>query len=185
MRGLEFKLIRFKGGLVCPYCQGRQVVLWGKRKQVQRYRCKNCRKLFNDLTGTPMAHSKLLNKWPKAAAALQQSLTVRGAARYLGVCNDTSFRWRHRMLAGVKNARSQVKLSGIVEIDETFFPYSEKGSAGDHTPAAKEGQGRPCTRPQQGESLRGGRPGSRQPDPLLRPAAPVGHGPGERDGNLP
>ena len=127
---MELKLIRFRDGLVCPYCQGRQVVLWGKRNQVQRYRCKNCRKLFNDLTGTPMAYSKLLSKWPRAAAALQQSLTVRETARYLGVCIDTSFRWRHRLLAGVKSARGKVKLTGIVEIDETFFRYSEKGARG-------------------------------------------------------
>lgn len=137
---MEIKLIRFRGGLVCPYCQGRQVVLWGKRNQIQRYRCRNCRKLFNDLTGTPMAHSKLLDKWPKASAALQQSLTVREAAKYLGVCIDTSFRWRHRLLAGVKKARSQVRLSGIVEIDETYFPYSEKGARGMACPPRKRGR---------------------------------------------
>lgn len=127
---MEYKLIRFKDGLICPYCQGRQVVLWGKRNQVQRYRCKQCRKLFNDLTGTPMARSKLLHKWPKAAAAMQRSLTIRETAQFLNVCVDTAFRWRHRMLTGVSDAHGQVILRGLVEIDEACFRYSEKGARG-------------------------------------------------------
>ena len=125
---MEIKLLRFKHGLACPYCGGHQIVLWGKRKNIQRYRCKSCAKLFNDLTGTPLACSKLPEKWSRMAVALQQSMTVRETAQYLGVCNDTAFRWRHRMLAGVRDARLEVKLAGIVELDETFFRYSEKGA---------------------------------------------------------
>ncbi|MGQ9756209.1 MAG: transposase [Bacillota bacterium] len=68
--------MRFKERLLCPYCQGREIVLWGKRKNIiQGYRWKSCRKLFNDLTGTPMVRTKLLEKWFKMAVALQQSMT--------------------------------------------------------------------------------------------------------------
>jgi len=125
---MELKLVRFKEGLLCPYCQEREIVLWGKRKNIQRYRCKSCRKLFNDLTGTPMARTKLLEKWPKMAVALQQSMTLHQTAEYVGISVDTAFRWRHRLLAGLREARSRIELTGVVEIDETFFRYSEKGS---------------------------------------------------------
>lgn len=125
---MDIKLVRFKEGLICPHCSSHHVVLWGKRKNVQRYRCKNCHKLFSDLTGTPLAYTKYLAKWPKMAKALQQSMTVRKTAKYLNISVTTAFRWRHRLLAGLSTTRNLAILSGIVEIDETMFRYSEKGS---------------------------------------------------------
>jgi transposase-like protein/IS1 family transposase len=125
---MNYKLVRFKTGLKCPYCQDKHVVLWGKRKDIQRYRCKNCRKLFNDLTGTPMAYSKKLTKWPAMARAMQESLSVRKAADKVGISISTSFRWRHRLLAGLQPLHQKTELSGLVEIDETMFRRSEKGS---------------------------------------------------------
>lgn len=125
---MNLKLIRFKEGLICPYCDSIQIVLWGKRKNVQRYRCKSCGKLFNDLTGTPMAYSKKLDKWPEMTRAMQDSLSVRKTAKKLEISVSTAFRWRHRLLSGLKKYRQKVDLSGLVEMDETMFRYSEKGS---------------------------------------------------------
>jgi transposase-like protein/IS1 family transposase len=125
---MNFKLVRFKDGLVCPYCQDTHIVLWGKRKNIQRYRCKNCHKLFNDLTGTPMAYSKKLDKWPAMARAMQESLSVRKTASKLKISVSTSFRWRHKLLASLRLYRQKTQLSGLIEVDETMFRYSEKGS---------------------------------------------------------
>ncbi len=125
---MEMSLLRFRQGLACPRCGGHWVVLYGKRKDVQKYRCNECGRYFNDRTGTPMAYTKLPDKWPQMAKALQQSLTIRETAAYLDVCRDTAFRWRHRMLDGVQAAHRGDKLSGIVEIGKTVFRYSEKGS---------------------------------------------------------
>ena len=60
---MSYKLIGFKEGLIYPHCRGTHIVLWGKRKNIQRYRCKECQKLFNDLTGTPLAYPKKTHKW--------------------------------------------------------------------------------------------------------------------------
>jgi transposase-like protein/IS1 family transposase len=136
---MEISLARFRNGLFCPHCRGKQVVLWGKRDGVQRYRCKACRKLFNDFTGTPVARSKYPKKWPKMARALQQSMTVRETARYLDVSVSTAFRWRHRMLTGLGDARQDVVLHGIVEMDEFTLRYSEKGSRRLNRPPRKRG----------------------------------------------
>lgn len=125
---MNIKQIRFKKGLKCPNCGHQKIVLWGKRNGIQRYHCKTCRKYFNDLTGTPMAYSKKLNKWPSMTKALQLSLTVKQTAEFLDVSISTAFRWRHRLLSGLKVFRTLPVLSGIVEIDETMFRYSEKGS---------------------------------------------------------
>jgi transposase-like protein len=125
---MKLQLIRFKEGLICPHCQGTHVVLFGKRKDIQKYHCKNCGKYFNDLTGTPLAHLKKRDKWPQLAQAMQDSLSIRKTAEKLGISINTSFRWRHRLLNGLEKYRQKVQLSGIVEIDETMFRYSEKGS---------------------------------------------------------
>lgn len=142
---MNYKLIRFKNGLYCPHCKGKQIVLWGKRNNIQRYKCQSCLKYFNDLTKTPLAYSKSLNKWPHMMKALQQSLSVRKTANYLGISISTAFRWRHRFLSGLHDSRDNIFLTGIVEIDETMFKYSEKGSHQLNRPPRKRGG--PTTKP--------------------------------------
>jgi hypothetical protein len=58
---------------------------------------------------------------------LDPATTVRRAAKLVGVHENTSFRWRHRLLAWVRHDR-QLPLRGIVEADEMFFLESEKGA---------------------------------------------------------
>jgi len=48
--------------LQCPHCQNPKIGLWGTyhyRPGCKRYRYKSCRRTFNDLTKTRLAHSKL------------------------------------------------------------------------------------------------------------------------------
>ncbi len=49
---------------------------------------------------------------------------------------QTSFRWRHRLLE-LPALLKTTSLQGIIEMDETFFPYSEKGSRSLSRPAKK------------------------------------------------
>jgi hypothetical protein len=56
-----------------------------------------------------------------------RSETVRQAAVTTGIHRNTSFRWRHRILALVKSDQPQ-RLHGIIEADETYLLESEKGS---------------------------------------------------------
>lgn len=125
---MKLQLIRFKEGLICPHCQENQVVLFGKRKGIQKYHCKKCGKYFNELTGTPLAYLKKRDKWTQLAKAMQNSLTIRKTAEELEISVSTSFHWRHRLLNGLEKYRQKVQLSGIIEIDEKMFRYSEKGS---------------------------------------------------------
>ena len=110
----------------CPHCQNKQVTPWGRSHGLRRYRCVDCARTFNALTGTPLARLRKKACWLRFAACLSESRTVRAAAAACAVAPATSFRWRHRFLrAGV--ARSE-DLSGIVETDESFFRRSYKGS---------------------------------------------------------
>ena len=53
-------------------------------------------------------------------------MTLRPAAKGCGVTLRTSFRWRHRFLRVIEHDQAP-ELSGITELDETFFRESFKG----------------------------------------------------------
>jgi transposase-like protein len=112
---------------ICPYCAHPESYRHGSASGLQRYRCKACKKTFNALTGTPLAHLRYKSKWLSYLEAMTQSLTVRQAALDLGVHRNTTFRWRHRFLTWIKQDRPCV-LKGITEADETYLLESHKGS---------------------------------------------------------
>lgn len=112
--------------LGCPHCQCVRVVRHGQADGLQRYRCADCGKTFNALTGTPMARLRHKGKWLAQAQVLSEGLTVKAAATQLQVARSTAFRWRHRFLAQAQAVKSKV-LQGIVEADETFLLRSHKG----------------------------------------------------------
>lgn len=127
--GRESALVR------CAHCGGADVSKWGQANGLQRYRCRDCRRTCNALTGTSLARLRHKAVWLGFGAALQQTLSVRKSAKACGVAVSTAFRWRHRFLAAPA-ADKPTQLSGIVEADETFFRRSYKGSRGWTRPAA-------------------------------------------------
>jgi len=111
----------------CPSCQCERWHRHGHANGLQRYRCRQCGRTFNDLSGTPLARLRLRPKWLDYVDALRASRPVRAAADAVGVHRNTAFRWRHRFLDRVKEDRPG-SLSGIAEADEMFILESQKGS---------------------------------------------------------
>lgn len=131
--------------LRCPRCAGHKLYRDGSASGLQRFRCCACGRTFNSLTGTPLAHLRLKNKWlAYCDTLLDPGSTVRGAAQDLGVHRTTSFRWRHRLLAWVKHDL-QTPLRGIVEADEMYLLESQKGSR-KMTRAPRKRGGHACKR---------------------------------------
>ena len=114
-------------GRRCPDCSCERCHRHGQANDLQRFRCCQCGRTFNDLTGTPLARLRMKGKWLDYLAALLDSFTVRRAASQVEVHRNTAFRWRHRFLHWVKHDRPR-QLTGIVEADETFLLESQKGS---------------------------------------------------------
>lgn len=113
--------------LVCPRCQSASCYRNGHANGMQRFRCRECRRSFNALTGTPLARLRHKDKWLAfCACLLDAATTVRRAAGQTGVHRNTSFRWRHRMLTLTKLDRS-LPLSGTVEIQTLELAESHKG----------------------------------------------------------
>jgi len=111
----------------CPSCQSQRLGRWGRQSGLQRFRCRDCKKCFNVLTGTPLARLRHKDRWLDYSQALIEGLTIRKAAVRCVIAKTTSFRWRHRFLHEVATVKAS-GLTGIVEADETYFPLSFKGS---------------------------------------------------------
>lgn len=111
---------------LCPHCQGEHIVRNGTASGLQRYKCRECRRTFNVLTGSPLARLRQKGKWLAQADALHEGMTITQAATRLKVARSTAFRWRHRFMATPKTIQAQA-LVGIAEADETFFLRSNKG----------------------------------------------------------
>jgi transposase-like protein len=112
----------------CHYCPaGHEAVRrWGRSHGLQRWRCRECGRSFNALTGTALARLRKRGCWLRFAAGLAQGLTVKAAAARADVHPTTSFRWRHRFLRAGMSRREA--LAGIIEADETIVRLSFKGS---------------------------------------------------------
>ena len=117
---------RLTEALVCPHCQGAQVVRNGNASGLQRYKCRACRRTFNALSTTPMARLRMKAKWLAQQEVLVEGLSVKQAAAKLDVADTTAFRWRHRFLRLAQTVMAP-ELTGVVEADETFFLRSSKG----------------------------------------------------------
>ena len=110
----------------CPHCGSERVVRNGSASDLQRYKCRDCSRTFNALTGTPLARLRQKSKWIAQAEVLRDGMTITQAAKRLKVARSRAFRWRHRFLAVPKTVQAQ-SLTGIAEADETFFLHSRKG----------------------------------------------------------
>lgn len=117
---------RFAEKSVCPHCQG-EGQKWGFAAGLRRYRCRSCGTTFNALTGTPLAFLKKRGKLAAYGQAMVDGLSLRKAARRVGINLSTAFDWRHRLLKAPAATRPK-KLEGVVEADETYVLESEKGS---------------------------------------------------------
>ncbi len=117
---------RFASAATCPHCETERVIRHGHANGLQRYRCRECGRTFNALTGTPLSRLHQRAKWLDQAAALQNGLTLHQVAAALDLHVSTAHRWRHRFLALPQTVQAQ-HLSGIAEADETVFLLSFKG----------------------------------------------------------
>jgi transposase-like protein len=129
---------RFSGAPQCPHCQSALILKWGSANGLKRYRCKACKVTFNALTGTPLAQLHKRELWEQHAGALLDGISLRKAAARLDVDLTTAFCWRHRFLQAAKSLKAKT-LAGTVEVDETYFLRSRKGSRKLERPARKRG----------------------------------------------
>ena len=129
---------QFAKAPVCPRCKSGSIHKFGVVSGIQRYRCKDCGRSFNALTGTAMARLRKKELWLEYSKALADNLSLSKAAGRCGIDRTTAFRWRHRFLQ--TPGQSKVCCSGITEVDETYFLESFKGKKVSHRKPRKRGK---------------------------------------------
>jgi len=120
--------LRWGKGIECPHCGSSDVIRNGTWKHRGRYRCKGCKRYFNDLTGTIFEGSKLeLREWVYTMKRLLEKASMNQISKELGRKFDAIMRVRD--LASDSLAKRLVsKLKGEVEIDETYVSAGQKGT---------------------------------------------------------
>lgn len=112
--------------VLCPHCLSAEIHGHGSYKGRKRYQCKQCNKTFNDFTGTAISGIKKVEKFQEFLELTIESLTIRKAAKKLGVNVKTIFDWRHKLLSAVESMNGTT-FSGIVECDDKQLNINEKG----------------------------------------------------------
>ncbi len=134
---------RFKNGLYCPRCGCvENIVKYGFKNGHQRFKCKNCHRVFNEVTNSVfMCSKKSFDIWEKYIECMINEFPIRKSAKICNISITTAFVWRHKILDVLSKRFDDVKLSGVIEVDETFFPISYKGSRHLSRPARRRGGG--------------------------------------------
>ncbi len=115
--------------IVCPHCLSSDIYGHGTYKGRKRYKCKQCKKTFNDFTGTAVSGIKKVEKFQEYLELTIENLSIRKAAKKLGVSTKTIFDWRHKLLSSLQTMNGMT-LSGIVECDDKQLDINEKGKKG-------------------------------------------------------
>lgn len=133
---------RFSNGLFCPKCGCvENITKFGFKNGHQRFRCKNCGRVFNEVTNSfLMGTKKSIEIWKKFLDCMVNHFSVRKCAIICDINKTTAFIWRHKILDLLSiKMEKKVKLNGVIEIDETFFNISYKGMRNLPRPVHKRG----------------------------------------------
>lgn len=115
-----FEGVRFANGDFCPHCKHDKIMRFADGK---RYRCHSCRRDFTIKTGTLFGESKItLQQWFIAIYLLttrKKGISSIELASHVGVSQKTAWFMDMRIRESLKQGRG--KLTGIVEVDETYL----------------------------------------------------------------
>jgi len=113
--------LRWPNGPVCPRCEGTDHSYLTTRRI---WKCKGCKKQFSVKVGTVFEDSPLgLDKWLPAVWLIANSkngISSHELGRALGVTQKSAWFMLHRIRLAMQTGSFE-KLSGAVEVDETFI----------------------------------------------------------------
>jgi transposase-like protein len=99
--------------LRCARCTSERFVGWGAAHGLPRYRCLDCKRTFNILTNTPLAHLRNRERWLTYVGTMVEGRSIRGSASACEVSPATSSRWRQRFLNCTAEERAKVIVAVI------------------------------------------------------------------------
>lgn len=114
----------------CVHCGLLDVCKCGHTKSGhQRFRCKGCGKTFTYASRTIFNGAKKeLDMYFQYIHCMMRGMTIRDSAKECHITKNNSFYLRHKILDALQKMQDKVRLDGIVEADDTYFPISFKGN---------------------------------------------------------
>lgn len=127
--------IRWANGVVCPKCGESEREPYRLKNQKRRlWKCRACRKQFTVTVGTIFESSHIpLHKWLLAfylLCASKKGMSAHQLHRMLGVTYKTAWFMFHRVREAMSDPAFSAKLSGVVEVDETYVGGKRRGRTG-------------------------------------------------------
>lgn len=114
---------RWPNGVECPYCGTKEPMFLSTRR-IWKCRATDCRKQFSVKIGTILNESPIpLEKWLTAmwlVANCRNGISSCEVARDLGLTQKSAWFMLHRIRESMQD-KSSTKLSGNVEVDESFI----------------------------------------------------------------
>jgi len=105
-------------------------VKYGVKNSKQRYKCKDCNKIFTAHTGTALSYSRSSDvEWREIIEDTLSGVSTRKTAKRLNISRYKVLRVRHLILNVIEiyTEKSDNKLDGEVEVDDTYLLESVKG----------------------------------------------------------
>jgi len=134
--------IRWENGVICPHCQSvgadfiepekERKTRTGKVSYRRIWRCQNkeCKKQFSVLVGTIFEDSRIpLSKWLLAIHELnadKNGISSCELGRKLGITQKSAWFMAQRIRFAMAHTGLETKLTGTVEVDETYIGGLEK-----------------------------------------------------------
>jgi transposase-like protein len=122
---------RWPEGICCPNCTSKEITKRGKdetQPEPQRYRCKQCNKQFDDLTGSVFAgRHQPLRVWVACLYLMGLNLSNKQIAQELDLNQDDVHRMTRERRQAIVAKQPVVQLKGQVECDEVYVTAGHKG----------------------------------------------------------
>lgn len=143
---------RWPNGAICPHCGSveayKLTAKEGSKTPVREgvYKCKACRKQFTVTVGTIFEDSRIpLNKWLYAIHMMcssKKGVSAHQLHRMLGVTYKSAWFMCHRIRYAMGESPLAEKLSGVVEVDETYVGGKpRKNNKGENVKPTLRGSG--------------------------------------------
>ncbi len=111
----------------CIHCGSNFVYKHGKYKNGgTRFHCQDCKKSYNELTGTSIHCIKKKELWDRFIGLMLDSKSIRHISKELGISTKTVFGWRHKVLCSFDELFTK-EFKGFVETDSVLFRFDQKG----------------------------------------------------------
>ena len=143
---LQSRLEKLGVNSICPKCGSSVIVKNGKRANgIREYKCTACNGKFTLFTGTILEKTRWhWDVWIKVLEMTLNNYSIEKTVNVLekdyhcaGIDPKTVWLWRLKLIHAMA-AYPMPKLSGVIQVDETFIRESQKGSRNLYSEIKKE-----------------------------------------------